>query len=169
MHQTPEMWFFICVIIVAASALMQAIMMTVIAVVAIKTRSRVHALTERIDNDVMPAVKVARDLLEETSPKIKLATDQVLDISRTVRLQVEHVNDALNDIVDKTHAHASRVDEGLTMVLNGIGKAGGGVQRATGETSRKVGAVMTGIRVGMEVLRAKRRTRKSSDGTPGTS
>lgn len=159
MHQTPEMWFFICVIIVAVSALMQAIMVTVIAVVAIKTRNRVHALTERIDDDVMPTVKIVRSLLEETTPKIKLATDHVLDISRTVHLQVEHVSDALNDIVDKTQTHANRVDEALTMVLNGIGKAGGGVQRATDQTSRKMGAVMTGIRVGMEVLRSRRKAR----------
>ena len=159
MHQTPDIWFLICVVIVAISALMQAIMMTVIALGAAKTRKHLQSLTERVETDVMPTVKIARSLLEETSPKIRLATDHVLDISRTVRLQVDHVSDAVNDIVDKTHTQVNRVDETMTMVMNGIGIAGGGVRRASGQTSRTMAAVMLGIRVGIQVLRARRKAR----------
>lgn len=162
MHLTINEGIFICVVVVAASALMQAIMMTVIALGAAKTRKRVNALTDRVEQDVLPAVRTVRELLEETSPKLKLVTDEMLEVSRTVRRQVDHMDAALTDIVDKTHVQATRMDETLSVVLGGLSRAGGLVQHATGGTSRKVGAVMTGLRVGMEVFKARRKAREQA-------
>ncbi|MCL5263038.1 MAG: hypothetical protein M1568_02075 [Acidobacteria bacterium] len=162
MHLTTDQGILICVIVVAASALMQAIFMMIIAIGSLKTRKRVNELTDRIEDDVLPAVKIVREILVDASPKLKQATEEMLEVSRKVRQQVDHVNEALTDIVDKTHTQANRVDEALTLVLGGLGRAGGIVQQATGGTSRKVGAVMTGLRVGMEVLRARRKAREEA-------
>lgn len=162
MHLTINEGIFICVVVVAASALMQAIMMTVIALGAAKTRKRVHALTDRVEQDVLPAVRTVRDLLEATSPKLKEATVEMLEVSRTVRRQVDHMDAALTDIVDKTHVQANRVDETLSVVLGGLSRAGGIVQVATGGTSRKVSAVLTGLRVGADVLRARRKAKEQA-------
>lgn len=164
MHLTTNQGILICVVVVAASALMQAIMMTLIAVGSMRTRKRIHLLTERVEEDVLPVVKKMRDLLEDTTPKLKQVTDEMLQVSHAVRQQVDHVNAALTDIVDRTHTQASRVDEALSMVLGGIGRASGLVQNATGGTSRKVGAVMTGLRVGMDVLKARRKARDEARG-----
>ncbi len=157
MHPTLETWFFICAIIVAVSALMLALMLVIVAVMAMRTRKRLNALTERIEDDVLPTVKTVRALVEDTSPKVKLATDQMLEVSRTLRTQAMHVSDTLTDIVDKTHKQANRVDDALTLVMGGLGRAGGSVHRATGGSSRKMSAALTGLRVGMEVLRAGRK------------
>lgn len=157
MGQPPELWFFICAAIVAASALMQAIFMMVIAIGAMKTRKRIDALTERIENDVMPAVQSVRGLVEDATPKLKQATDHVLEISRTAREQVDHVSETLSDIVDKTHTQANRVDECLTTTLDVVGRATGSVHRATGGTSRKMNAILTGIRVGVAVLGSRKK------------
>jgi hypothetical protein len=164
MHLTTDQGILICVVVVAASALMQAIMMTVIAVGAVRTRKRIRALTDRVEQDVLPAVKTVRDILEDAAPKLKEATDEMLEVSRAVRQQVDHVNVALTDIVDRTHTQASRVDETLSMVLGGIGRAGGLLHSATGGTSRKMGAVMTGLRVGMEVFQSRRKAREKARG-----
>ena len=164
MHLTTNQGILICVIVVAASALMQAIMMTVIAIGAVRTRKRIHTITDRVEQDVLPAVKTVRDILEDASPKLKQATDEMLEISHAVRQQVDHVNAALTDIVDRTHTQASRVDETLSMVLGGIGRAGGLLHSATGGTSRKLGAVMTGLRVGMDVFQSRRKARDKSRG-----
>ena len=157
MGQPPELWFFICAAIVAASALMQAIFMMVITIGALQTRKRVNALTERIESDVLPAVHSVRGLVEDATPKLKQATDHVLEISRTAREQVDHVNETLTDIVNKTQTQADRVDECLTSTLNVIGRATGSVHRATGGTSRKMNAVLTGFRVGAAVLGSRKK------------
>lgn len=162
MHLTSDQGILICVIVVAVSALMQAIMMTVAAVGLLGMKKRIQALADRVEEDVLPAVKTARSIIEDASPKLKLASDEVLEISRAVRQQVDHVNETLTDIVDKTHTQANRVDECLTLVMGGLGRAGGKVQRATDGTSRKLGAVMTGIRVGAEVFRARRKGRQDA-------
>lgn len=159
LHQSPEMWFFLCAVIVAASALMQALMLILVGMGVMRMRKRMQSLADRIEEEVLPTVKTARGILEETSPKVKLATDQLLEVSRTVRTQTAHINETLTDIVDKTHKQANRVDECLTTVLDGIGKAGDTVQRTTGRTSRKLSAAMTGIRVGMDVLLSRRETK----------
>lgn len=158
---TQELWFLICLAIIAAAALVQIITLIMVATDAMKMRRHVKTLTERIEEDVMPTVKIVRSVLEEASPKIKLATDQVLEVSRTVRLQVDHINEALNDIVDKTHTQANRVDDCMTAVFNGIGKAGEAAQRTTGKTSRKMSAVAAGIRVGVEALRSRRKPKEA--------
>lgn len=164
MDSSSTLWFLICMAILAAAALVQIITLLVLATVSLKMRNHVAALMESIEEDVLPTMKIVRNIFEETSPKIKLAADQVLEVSRTVRLQVDHVNETLSDIVNKTHTQATRVDECLTTVLNGLGKASETVQRATGQTSRKMNAVMTGIRVGVETLRSRR---KPNSGAPG--
>lgn len=161
MHLTTDQAILICVVVVAVSALMQAIAMVVAATGMLRMKKRVQALTDRVEEDVLPAVKTVRDILEDAAPKLKEATDEMLEVSHAVRQQVDHVNEALTDIVDRTHTQANRVDETLTVVLGGISRAGGIVQQATGGTSRKVGAVMTGLRVGMEVLRARRKAREA--------
>lgn len=160
LHLTTNEGILICVVVVAISALMQAIMTTVAALGLLGMKKRIQALTERVEEDVLPAVKTARGIVDEASPKLKLATDEVLEISRAVRLQVDHVNATLTDIVDKTHKQANRVDECITLVMSGLGRASGKVQRATGGTSRKLNAVVTGIRVGTEVFRARRKARQ---------
>lgn len=157
---TTNQGILICVVVVAISAVMQAIMMTVIAVGAMKTRKRVRALVDRVEEDVLPTMKTVRGIVDEASPKLKLATDEVLEISRAVRLQVDHVNETLTDIVDKTQKQANRVDDAMTLVLGGLGRAGGKVHRTKDQTSRKLNAVMTGIRVGAEVFKARRKARQ---------
>ena len=157
---TTNQGILICVIVVAIAALTQAIMMTMIAVGAAKMRKRIHSLADRLEEDVLPTVKAVRSIVEEASPKLKLASNEVLEISRAVRLQVDHVNATLTDIVDKTHKQANRVDECMSLVMGGLGRAGGKVHRTKSETSRKVNAVMTGLRAGAEVFRARRKARQ---------
>lgn len=161
---TTNEGILICVVVVAISALMQAIMTTVIAIGAVRARKRLHSLADRVEADMLPAVKAARGIVEEASPKLKLASDEVLEISRSVRLQVDHVNETLTDIVDKTHKQANRVDDAMTLVLGGLGRAGGKVHRTKDQTSRKLNAVMTGLRVGAEVFRARRKARQDAQG-----
>lgn len=151
-------------VVVALSALMQAIMMTMLAVGSMRTRKRLQALANRVEEDVLPTMKTVRGILEEASPKLKLASDEVLEISRAVRLQVDHVNETLTDIVDKTHKQATRVDDAMTLVMGGLGRAGGKVHRTKDQTSRKMNAVMTGLRVGAEVFRARRKARQDAQG-----
>lgn len=164
MHLTTNQGILICVIVVAFSALSQAIALGVIAAGALRTRKRMRVLAEQVEQEVLPAVRTVRGILEDTSPKVKQVADEMLEVSRTVRRQVDHMDEALTDIVNRTQTQATRVDECMTMVLGGLSRAGGKVQQATGGTSRKVGAVMTGIRVGMEVLRARRKAREASRG-----
>lgn len=164
MHLTTDQGILICVVVVAVSALMQAIAMIVAATGMLRMKRRVQALTDRVEEDVLPAVKTVRDILDDASPKLKEVTDEMLEVSHAVRQQVDHVNTALTDIVDRTHSQAHRVDETMSLVLGGINRAGGIMQVATGGTSRKVGAVMTGLRVGMKVFKARRKARDEARG-----
>lgn len=159
---STDQGILICVVVVAISAAMQAIMTTIAAFGLLGMKKRVQALTDRVEEEVMPAVKAARGIVEEASPKLKLASDEVLEITRAVRLQVDHVNATLTDIVDKTHKQANRVDDAMTLVMGGLGRAGGKVHRTKDQTSRKVNAVLTGLRVGAEVFRARRKARQDA-------
>ncbi len=163
MSDAPHSWYLITTIVMVVATLMQAAAMCALAAVALKARKELTQMKNRMDRDVMPFVQNTKALIEEATPKLKLATDHLLDITSTTRLQVRHVNDTVNDVVDRTHAQAKRVDQMVTTTLDSVAKATDSVQHAVGLSARQIVAVLSGLRVGYDVLRGRRRSTHVAD------
>jgi methylaspartate ammonia-lyase len=165
MPHVPESWYLVTTVVMAVATIMQAAALCALAAVALKARKELVQMKSRMEREVMPFVKDTKALMEEAAPKLKLVTDHLLDITSTTRLQVRHVNETVNDVVDRTHAQAKRVDQIVTGTLDGVAKAADSVQYAVGLSARQIVAVISGLRVGYDVLRRKRRdTHVAEDG-----
>ncbi|ACO32338.1 MULTISPECIES: hypothetical protein [Acidobacterium] len=163
MPHAPHSWYLITTIVMVVATLMQAAAMCALAAVALKARKELLQMKNRMDREVMPFVNQTKAVIEEATPKLKLVTDHLLDITSTTRLQVRHVNETVNDVVDRTHAQAKRVDQIATATLDSVSKAADSVQQAVGLSARQIVAVVSGIRVGYDVLRRRRRMSHSAD------
>jgi methyl-accepting chemotaxis protein len=104
---------------------------------------------------LIPALGATRQLVEDVSPKLKVAAQNVLEASHTLRTQSAHVTATVDDLLQKAEGQIDRVDEMVTATLNTVAHATATMQRAVVSPVRQVGAVLTGLRAGFDVLRNK--------------
>lgn len=161
MSDAPHSWYLITTVVLTLATLMQAAALCVLAGIALKARKEAMQMKSRMEREIMPFVNDTKAMIEEAAPKLKLVTDHLLDITSTTRLQVRHVNETVNDVVDRTHAQAKRVDQIVTGTLDGVQRATDTVQQAVGLSARQIAGVISGIRVGFEVLRGRRRAARA--------
>jgi methyl-accepting chemotaxis protein len=115
------------------------------------------------------ALKGALGRVNEVSPKLKVAAQNALEVSQTlkevsqtVRTESTHVASAVDDLLKKASVQADRVDEMVTGTLNSVANATEAVQKAVSGPVRQVGAVLNGLRAGLDVLRNKGRDAHAS-------
>lgn len=150
-----------------------------VAIAAMKTRKKVHALIEQYETHVAPQIgpmaaqarklvddvsPKIRDLVEDVSPKIKHIASNASAISDRVREETQRISVQVNDVVDRTHQQAARVDHIVSSTLNGIGYATSAVQESISAPIRHLGGVLDGIRTGVNTFFRRDRTHHHHNG-----
>lgn len=166
-HNTPEWVYIAFTAVTAISVLIQALVLLGI-YVAMKTAiRRMDEVTKKAEEHALPALATARHLLDEIAPKLKIAAQNALEVSETLKTRSVIVADAVDDLMQKAEVQVDRVDEMVTGTLNSIAHATATVQKAVVTPVRQVGAVLSGLRAGFDVLRSKERpAAASADGDP---
>jgi methyl-accepting chemotaxis protein len=151
-------------IVIGVGVLVLIAMLAGLAVAAMKTRKKLHALIEQYETNVAPHVgpmaQQARALVDDLSPKIRSVVDDVSprikhiaanlsEISDKVREETQHISVQVNDVVDRTHQQAARVDHIVSSTLNGIGYATSAVQEGLSVPIRHLSGVLEGLRAGV--------------------
>lgn len=151
----PGWVFAVAAVATAVGVLIQASVMVGIAIGAFAALKRVNEISKLAEQHVIPMLGTTRQLLDETSPKLKVAAQNVMEISEKAKVQAAHASTAMDDLLKKTESQADRVDEMITGTLNSVAHATASVQRAVSVPVRQMGAVLHGLKVGLETLRSK--------------
>jgi len=157
MHQIPEWVYIVFTAITAVGVMMQALVLLGMLVALKGALKRLNQISQVAEEHVLPTLAATRSLLEEISPKLKVTVQNVLEVSQTVRTQTAQVNGAVDDLLKKAEVQAARVDEMVTGTLNSLAHATESLQRALALPIRQVGAVLSGLRAGFDVLRSRER------------
>ncbi|MGA7523445.1 MAG: hypothetical protein WBW84_13390 [Acidobacteriaceae bacterium] len=166
-HDGPSWVLILFTALTAAAFLMQAIALLVMAAAAKAAVKRLNEVTKEAQEHALPALATARHLLDEVSPKLKVAAQNVLEVSQTLKHESTHVSGAVDILLKKAEGQVDRVDEMVTGTLNSIAYATSTVERAVTTPMRQVGAVLSGLRAGFDVLRRKdRNSHAGADGDP---
>jgi len=164
-HPLPQIYYIIFTAITSAGVLLQALVLLGMFIALRKSTKKIHQITERAEVHLVPALATAKQLLEDISPKLKVATQNLVEASDTLRHQAGHINGAVEDVVNRTKAHADRVDEMLSGVLNTVSHSATAIQGAVAAPVRQATGIFNGIRAGLDVLLGKERnTHAESDG-----
>lgn len=111
--------------------------------------------------DLTPKVKAistdVRVLVDELTPKVKIISDDAVEVSGKVKEAAENIVQTVNDVVDRTHQKATRVDDMVAGTLNGIDHATSAVQHGISIPLRRINGILEGLRVGLNTLRRKER------------
>lgn len=164
-HPLPQIYYIIFTAVTSIGVLLQAFVLLGMFIALRKSMKKLHEVTERAEVHVLPALATAQNLLEDVSPKLKIATQNLVEASHALRHQAGHINTAVEDVVNRTKAHADRVDEMLGGVLNTVSHSASAVQGAVSAPARQVTGIFNGIRAGLDVLFGKERnTHSERDG-----
>ena len=118
-----------------------------------KTQVKLHAVTERLEDAVLPLIATSRGLVDDLSPKVKVITTNLVGASDTLRKQAEHVGNVVSDVTARTQHQTARVDSMISQTLDKVGSATATVERNIAGPLRKVNGVLAGLRAGVETLR----------------
>ncbi|HTV82695.1 MAG TPA: hypothetical protein VME18_08590 [Acidobacteriaceae bacterium] len=143
--------------LVAVAVLIQAGLLLGILIAMKASLKRIEKIAAMAEEQAIPALTTAKNLLDSVSPQLKAAADNVAAASETLRTQADHVNDTLDIVLRRTEAQAERVDEMITGTLNTFADATAAVQRTVNGPVRQISALLSGIRAGLDVLRGRER------------
>lgn len=148
-------WLMIFVGLVAVSMLIQAIVVIVAAMAAMKTQKRVLAIAEEIHTRATPIINDAEDLMKDTMPKIRTISNNLVDATNVVKAKAVEFDATLADANKRTRAQVARVDG---MVSDGLTKAGAlaeMIHKGIRIPVTEAVGVVNGFKAGLDVLFSK--------------
>jgi methyl-accepting chemotaxis protein len=158
MHHDIPVWVYIVFTAVTAMGVMMQALVLLGMLFALKgALGRLNDVSKKAEEHLLPTLHTTRQLLEEVSPKLKVAAQNVLEASQTLRVESKNVAGTVDELLKKAAVQTERVDEMVTGTLNTVAHATATVQRAVAGPVRQMGAVLSGLRAGFDVLRNKER------------
>lgn len=155
MSGAPGWVYILFTAVTALGVMIQALVLLGMLIALKGALKRADELSKLAEQHVIPTLATARHLLEEVTPKLKTAAENVVDASQKLRTEASHVNQTLDQLLKKTEGQADRIDEMVTATLNSIAHATATMQKVVSVPARQVGAVLSGLRAGFDVLRSR--------------
>jgi hypothetical protein len=154
MHMDAQVVTLVFTIVTGVGVLLQACVLLGMFLALRETQKKVHALTDKIEDHVLPVISHSRGMLEDFSPKLKIITSNLVEASATLRSQTEQVKIVVEDISKRTRQQTARVDGMVTGALNTINQATTAVERGIAGPLRQVSSMLNGLRAGIDTLKS---------------
>lgn len=150
--------FFVGMVAVAMAV--QAIVICVAAIGAIKFRNRLLAIAEETRLKAMPIIDSAQSIVHDLQPKIRTISENIAETSHVVRAKAHEFDSTISEVNQKARAQAERVDDMVSSVLDTTAGIASTAQNAVKIPVREFSGLMAGLKAGIDVLvgRGKRST-----------
>lgn len=151
-----QFWLEFFSIVSAIALLVQVVILSMLFFEAKRTMEKVNRATDDLNTRVGPMLTRMQLLLDDTQPKI---TSMVNDASHVVYLargQAQKVDRVMTDAADRLRGQLVHVDRILTGALEAVEDAGLQMRRSVLQPVKKASALLTGIKVGLDILRSRR-------------
>jgi hypothetical protein len=155
---------FAFIIVAAVAIVVQMGVLVALYASTRKTGERVQALAAQMEEHGIPALKMARELLEENGPRIK---EMVVNANATVsnlREQVQRIDVTVSDVVDRTRLQVIRADELVTRTIDRVEETTEFVHHTVISPVRAVAGLLQGITAGAGSLFGRFRRRRGRNG-----
>jgi G3E family GTPase len=159
-----QFWLEFFSIVSAIALLVQVSILAALFFEVKRTMAKVNQVTDDLNARVSPMLTRMQLLLDDTQPKI---TSMVNDASHVVYLardQAQKVDRLVTDASDRLRGQLVHADRILTNTLEAVEDAGIQMRRSVLQPVRKASAFITGIKAGLDLLRARSARSQKSDG-----
>ncbi len=154
----PDIPPYIYIVFTAATAfgvLMQAGILLGMFIGLKKMQNRVDNVLNQMSEHALPLIASSKVALEELSPKLKVIASNLVEVSETLKHESKTIKLSVDDVLEKTRAQTARVDEMVSVTLDGISHASAVIQHGIEVPLRQVHGIFNGLRAGFDVLRNK--------------
>src|SRR5271163_5179005 len=154
MQTTMEIFIVVAMI----ALIVQVAILTAMFIQMRKTSERVDGLVKDMQTRVGPILTRVQILLDDTQPKISSMVNDASHVVYLARGQAQKIDRVLTDAADRLRGQLVRADRILTGALEAVEDAGIQMRRSVLQPVKKASALLTGIKVGLDILRSRRTT-----------
>src|SRR2546430_1476308 len=152
-----ETWVAVFVVVAAVAILVQAAILVAMFFQMRRTAERMERFTSDLESRLGPILSRVQTLLEETQPKISEMIADAAHVVYLARGQAQKVDRVFTEASDRLRGQLVRADRILTGALEAVEDAGTKFSTSVWRPVHKVSALMQGIKVGLDLLRSRRR------------
>jgi hypothetical protein len=159
-----QTWIVVSVVIAAIAIVVQVTILTAMFFQMRRSMERLDKLTGDLHTRIGPIITRVQILLDDTQPRISELVADAAHVVYLARGQAQKMDRIFTDASDRLRGQLVHADRILTGALETVEEAGTQFRRSFWRPVQRVSAVVTGIKVGLDLLRSRRgRSGRSDD------
>src|SRR5438105_5270734 len=158
-----QVWLEIFSIVAALALVVQVVILTALLLQMRRTTENVNRLVGEMQSRMGPILTRVQILLDDTQPKISSMVNDASHVVYLARAQAQKVDRVFTEAADRLRGQLVRADHILTGALEAVEDAGSKFSHSVWRPMHKVSALVQGIKVGIDLLRARRTNRRPEE------
>jgi uncharacterized protein YoxC len=152
-----QVWLEIFSIVAALALVVQVVILTALLFQMRRTTENVNRLVGEMQSRMGPILTRVQILLDDTQPKISSMVNDASHMVYLARGQAQKVDRVFTEAADRLRSQLIHMDHILTGALEAVEDAGSQVKHSFWMPIQKASALLQGIKVGLDLLRSRRR------------
>lgn len=167
-----QVWLQIFSIVAALALVVQVVILTVLMFQMRRTTENVNRLVTEMQSRMGPILTRVQILLDDTQPKIASMVNDASHMVYLARGQAQKVDRVFTEAADRMRGQLVHMDRIISAALESLEDAGLNFKNSFWAPMQKASALVQGIKVGIDLLRSRRRgwdqraERRRSDDPP---
>jgi hypothetical protein len=153
-------------VVVAAAMVIQISLLAALFFQTRRTMQKLDKTVTDLNARAGPILTRVQILLDDTQPKISTMVSDAAHIVYLARGQAQKVDRVFTDAADRLRGQLLHVDRILTGTMEAVEDAGTQFRTSFWRPVQKASALVQGIKVGLDLLRSRRRGRNSGNREP---
>ena len=152
-----QVWLEIFSIVAALALVVQVVILTVLLFQMRRTTENVNRLVTEMQSRMGPILTRVQILLDDTQPKIASMVNDASHMVYLARGQAQKVDRVFTEAADRMRGQLIHMDRIISAALESIEDAGLNFKNSFWAPMQKASALVQGIKVGIDLLRSRRR------------
>ena len=131
-----------------------------------KASEQMLRISKKLDEDLLPVVRDAKILLDESTPKVREILENITALSATARQDVERISATANEITDRFREKMARADELVARTFTRVEETSKNAQHLISSPMRQISGVLTGVAAGMAEFLGSRKVQRQKNAMP---
>ena len=152
-----QVWLEIFSIVAALALVVQVVILTVLVFEMRRTTENVNRLVTEMQSRMGPILTRIQILLDDTQPKIASMVNDASHMVYLARGQAQKVDRVFTEAADRMRGQLVHMDRIISAALESLEDAGLNFKNSFWAPMQKASALVQGIKVGIDLLRSRRR------------
>ncbi len=157
-----QFWLELFSIVAAIALVVQVVILTALLFQMRRTTDNVNRVMSELQSRVGPILTRLQIMLEDTQPKISSMVNDASHIVYLARGQAQKVDRVFTEAADRLRGQLLHADRILTGTMEAMEEAGSQIKHSFWRPVQKASALVQGIKVGLDLLRSRRRSASRS-------